>query len=120
MAACAAMTTGLLAISSGHLRRFLAGFEEVPIPILVVDGDLRIVIANRPFCDLLGVASEALIGGKVLEVLPGEWAQRFRNQYESLVGGKTRSTCERGWLPRDPRDRTRVVAPPLPRGTFRP
>ena len=89
-----------LAISSGHLRRFLSGFEEVPIPMLVVDGDLRIVIANRPFRDLLGVTAEALIGRKVLEVLPGEWGQRFRNQYDSLAGGKTRSICEQDWLPR--------------------
>ena len=47
--------------------------ETVPEPVLVLDADLRIVIANRSFCSTFDVQPEAIIDQDLYSIGGGQW-----------------------------------------------
>ncbi|MFZ5353270.1 MAG: sigma-54 interaction domain-containing protein [Bacillota bacterium] len=74
-------------------------FDPIPISIILIDKETRILMINREFTDFLGVNAEEIIGKKVAEVDPNtrfpyvfkskkaelSWKHKFSNGHTAIV-----------------------------------
>ncbi|MBF0332285.1 MAG: PocR ligand-binding domain-containing protein [Alphaproteobacteria bacterium] len=72
----------LLRISEERFRRL---FEYSPVAYQSLDADGRMIDANQPLCDLLGLPREALLGRFFVEFWPHAARARFDDAYAGFV-----------------------------------
>ncbi len=74
-------------------------FDPIPVSIILIDKDTRILMLNKEFASFLGVKSEEVIGKKVIEVDPNtrfpyvfktkkaelSWKHSFNNGHTAIV-----------------------------------
>ncbi|NMG58916.1 CHASE2 domain-containing protein [Geitlerinema sp. P-1104] len=84
-----AMVVSYLAYLSDELRRskeFLQSIiNTIPDPIFVKDTELRSVVLNQAYSELVGYPLNTLLNRSEFEIFPQEQAQAFRQEDESVL-----------------------------------
>jgi PAS domain-containing protein len=67
--------TGELAATSGHHAATLAGaiVNTLRVPLLVLNGDLRVIAASPAFCQRFKVSPEQTTGCLLFDLGNGQW-----------------------------------------------
>ena len=83
---------GELRAARGHADAF---FGTMPIPLVVLDEELRIRDANEAFCQTFGYEIDAIRGRPFFELGKGVWdAPELRRQFEAVGDGSRVASVE--------------------------
>jgi PAS domain S-box-containing protein len=82
-------------------ERFRKGFEDGPIGVIFQDSELRIVRANRAFCDLIGASEDELKGLTTIDLSLPEDLQAGNGQADITVGSFNDFTIRKRYQRRD-------------------
>jgi len=83
-------TKGSLDMVQSQIRQFL---EFAPVPVAMLDNDLRYLMASRSWQDLYDLGPDPLIGRHHYELFPG-LSEEWKSQHLRCLGGET-ITAER-------------------------
>jgi PAS domain S-box-containing protein len=68
--------------------------NAMPQGVFVKDENRRFLIANRAFCDLIGVPQDGVVGRTIEELFPPEWAARMNAQDDAVFSSGARLVVE--------------------------
>ena len=97
------LTEQALAAREEQLRLFT---DNIPEPVVYLDGERRYVFVNESFLQLYGLARDQVIGKRPEEVLGAEASQALAPSHDQVIGGQA-ATYERAVV--DANGRTRWI-----------